>query len=72
MTVFQALKISNSHPVNVVYQPNTENEKSKRSVKRTEEEREYYEDAQICLNCTKKRCEGGEKCFRNAKARRGR
>lgn len=70
MTVFQAVKISHSHPVNTVYQDNPQ--KAKRTANRTEEEREYYEDAQICLNCTKKRCEGGEKCFRNAKARRGR
>lgn len=32
-------------------------------------ERGNYEDAQVCLNCTLKKCRGEEDCFRRMKAK---
>lgn len=35
--------------------------------KRSYHKRSEYEDAQICLNCTRKKCNGEAYCFRERK-----
>lgn len=66
MNYYKALKTA-KEPLNPLYL----HEPKRKSLNRTEEEREYYDDAQICLNCTKKKCRGGEDCFQKQKAKRG-